>query len=557
MDSLLDKALGLLEKVLREKIEFYEGVCAVEDSVDEIIKKLQAFRQIEGQPKFDSEVYAFAVDAFCSIQDLVRGLPIFPSLIPIELHLFKTNMMSVIKKLIGAPLSSPNLAPKAGDLIVQIVEDKAAHTGPFVENLSNEPHVEDDMKSGSNVLGTNKSLTMEEIVVHPVGISDDAFVIVTDPVPTNNVDGEDHRDQIVQAKISILLPQQGRPPSAAVAASQTPPMTDRRHAQWMGTSGRSYENSFVGVKRVKNFVQNSKFFTQSADPNEEAAAAAAELPLHTNTANKPTETASTVEPVRFRNPSWPPETAPDSVDWRLEGAVTHVKNQQNCGSGWAFAAIAAAEGIIKILRGRLVALSEQQLVDCDRKKNQGCKGGSVENAFRYIMFEPGGVINETAYPYAVNTSGTCRRRKQIKKEDNQTLVVPNDGLRGVAFLGGGVAEEHLRYAVACQPVAVEFSLPTCDDDLTRFMSYKGGVFSFSSTNCSGYRGHAFTIVGYGNATDDDGGVGYWLAKNSFGTHSGEDGYMRIKRNPGSGRVFGGLGKNYTGIPPPLFLLPQP
>lgn len=202
MDSLLDKVLGLLEKVLRGQIEFYESVCAVEDSVDEIIKKLQAFRQIEGQPKYDSEVYAFAVEVYCSIQDLVHGPPILPSLIPIELHLFKINMMSVIKKLIGAPLSSPNLAPKAGDLIVQIVEDTAAHTSPLVENLSNEPHVEDDIKSGSNVLGTNKSLTMEEIVVHPVGIFDDAFVIVTDPVPTNNVDGEDHRDHIVQAKIS-------------------------------------------------------------------------------------------------------------------------------------------------------------------------------------------------------------------------------------------------------------------------------------------------------------------------------------------------------------------
>ncbi|VFQ82311.1 unnamed protein product [Cuscuta campestris] len=168
------------------------GVCAVEDSVDEIIKKLQAFRQIEGQPKYDFEVYAFAVDVSCSIQDLVRGPPIVPSLILIELHLFKTNMMGVIKKLIGAPLSSPNLAPKAGDLIVQIVEDTFAHTGPLVENLSNEPHVEDDMKSGSNVLGTNKSLTMEEIVVHPVGISDDAFVIVTDHVPINDVDEDAH-----------------------------------------------------------------------------------------------------------------------------------------------------------------------------------------------------------------------------------------------------------------------------------------------------------------------------------------------------------------------------
>ncbi|VFQ62993.1 unnamed protein product [Cuscuta campestris] len=102
-------------------------------------------------------------------------------------------MMNAIRELIGAPLSPPNLAPKAGDMIAQMVDNTAAHTGPLVENISDEPHVEDDMKSGSNVMNTNKSLMMrEEIVIHPVGISDDAFVIVTDPVPTDDVDEDAH-----------------------------------------------------------------------------------------------------------------------------------------------------------------------------------------------------------------------------------------------------------------------------------------------------------------------------------------------------------------------------
>ncbi|VFQ69313.1 unnamed protein product [Cuscuta campestris] len=40
------------------------GVCAVEDSVDEIIKELQTFRQIEDQPKYDSEDQDFEKEIF-------------------------------------------------------------------------------------------------------------------------------------------------------------------------------------------------------------------------------------------------------------------------------------------------------------------------------------------------------------------------------------------------------------------------------------------------------------------------------------------------------------
>ncbi|KAG6777143.1 hypothetical protein POTOM_016947 [Populus tomentosa] len=62
---------------------------------------------------------------------------------------------------------------------------------------------------------------------------------------------------------------------------------------------------------------------------------------------------------------------PASMDWRDAGAVTPVKHQGRCGSCWAFSAVAAIEGIIKLKTGNLISLSEQQLVDCDGG-NRGC-----------------------------------------------------------------------------------------------------------------------------------------------------------------------------------------
>ncbi|KAH7520231.1 hypothetical protein FEM48_Zijuj08G0122300 [Ziziphus jujuba var. spinosa] len=200
------------------------------------------------------------------------------------------------------------------------------------------------------------------------------------------------------------------------------------------------------------------------------------------------------------------EKLPESVDWRRQGAVNPVKDQGSCGSCWAFSTIAAVEGINQITTGKLISLSEQELVDCDRSYNEGCNGGLMDYAFEFII-QNGGMDTEDDYPYA-GFDGKCDLAKENKK------VVTIDGYEDVPAYD----ENALRKAVAHQPVsvAIEAGGPA-------LQLYESGVFT---GECGTALDHGVVVVGYGK----ENGIDYWLVRNSWGNSWGEDGYIKIQRN---------------------------
>jgi len=111
-----------------------------------------------------------------------------------------------------------------------------------------------------------------------------------------------------------------------------------------------------------------------------------------------------------------PAATADSVDWEAKGAVTPVKNQGQCGSCWAFSTTGSVEGAYQIAGNPLTSFSEQDLVSCASSSgNQGCQGGLMDNAFKWI--ESNGIATEAAYPYTSGggQTGTCKQTTPAAK----------------------------------------------------------------------------------------------------------------------------------------------
>lgn len=209
---------------------------------------------------------------------------------------------------------------------------------------------------------------------------------------------------------------------------------------------------------------------------------------------------------------------PASVDWRHHGAITHVKDQRDCGGCWAFATTGAVEAHNFLKSGHLVSLSEQNLVDCSRPfGNNGCHGGYPNLAFKYIKVS-GGIDTEAVYPYA-GIDEECRPHHQRHRHGMSGMTV-----EGFVQIPAD-SELKLQEAIATAgPIAV-----CIDASQYSFQLYKSGIYS--EPLCQTHTpDHAVLVVGYGT---DEFQQDYYIIKNSWGKSWGEHGYMRIARNHGN------------------------
>ncbi|XP_045477246.1 procathepsin L-like [Harmonia axyridis] len=197
---------------------------------------------------------------------------------------------------------------------------------------------------------------------------------------------------------------------------------------------------------------------------------------------------------------------PESIDWRTNNVVTGVKDQGQCGSCWAFSSTGSIEGQLG-LKGNLVSLSEQNLMDCSWDQgNMGCNGGLMTSAFDYVM--QNGIESESDYPYQ-EYDGDCNAdpSKVVTKMSNYVNI--DSG-----------SEPALQEAVAqIGPISVAI------DASFELQLYDSGILDDGSCSSESLN-HGVLLVGMGI----ENGKEYYIVKNSWGASWGEKGYFRLVRN---------------------------
>jgi len=195
---------------------------------------------------------------------------------------------------------------------------------------------------------------------------------------------------------------------------------------------------------------------------------------------------------------------PPSFGWRTQGFyVTPVKNQQQCGSCWAFSATELLESAHAIAHKNLLILAAQMTLDCSGAGS--CGGGYITQALQW--YTQSLVTEGKNYPYTA-MDGYC--------QFPQGSVPPKTAkLASFSQVSPSSAPDNMKAAISSTSPA-SFGIW---GDMTILQSYQGGVIQNCGTMENG--GHAMVVTGYGSYQ----GSGIWYVRNSWGVDFGMAGYM--------------------------------
>src|SRR5450755_4547089 len=100
-----------------------------------------------------------------------------------------------------------------------------------------------------------------------------------------------------------------------------------------------------------------------------------------------------------------PSITNPQFSWRDK--LPPVRNQNSCGSCWAFAVTATLEATEVLMNGQSLDLSEQQLVNCVPVGSSGdnCHGNTINRALTWLSGKS--QANEQAQPYKAVMSSSC------------------------------------------------------------------------------------------------------------------------------------------------------
>ncbi|RCV62722.1 Cysteine protease [Methanophagales archaeon] len=223
-----------------------------------------------------------------------------------------------------------------------------------------------------------------------------------------------------------------------------------------------------------------------------------------------------------------PYALPSSFDWRDYGKVTTVKDQDPCETCWVFGTTSVLESAVLMDEGAAYNFSEQSVALCvDRSwvymyddSDDPCNAGGWSWLASEVFIRKGSV-SETCNPYggyALNCDGSCvcDDCPPIKKVNGYRLVT-NDGSQIDAIKNAVYNQE---------PVIVAYQH---DPSYLYWNSTYGYIYD--NYPCSGNINHLVSIIGWDDAVPhpnpSHAGIGAWIAKNSWGTGWGNNGFFYL------------------------------